>query len=77
VRLFSIDGLQDPRNEQTELDSDYVILHDLSAVPATFQASGGNPNERPSLESAVLEYQTMMKELEGRVSFDQDLSAYP
>jgi hypothetical protein len=77
VRLFSTDGIRDPRNEKTELDSDYAVLHDLSAFPETFQAAEDEHLAPPSLEASVLEYQTVMRELEGRASFEHDLAAYP
>jgi hypothetical protein len=59
------------------LDTEFDILHDLSIFSTTFQASGDGQHDAPSLELAVLEYQHMMKELEGRASFIHDLSAYP
>jgi hypothetical protein len=77
VRLLSIDGLSDPRNEQTELDTEFDILHDLSVLPTTFQASADGQQQIPSLEQSISEYQKMAKELDGRASFTHDLSAYP
>jgi hypothetical protein len=77
IRLLSTDGLRDPRNERTELDTEFDILHDLSEFPETFLPSVDSQQEAPSLELAVLEYKRMIKELEGRDSFVHDLSAYP
>jgi hypothetical protein len=77
IRLLSTDGLRDPRNEKTDMDTEFDILHDLSVFPATFQAAGEIQQDFPSLEQAVAEYQKMMKRLEGRASFNHDLSAYP
>jgi hypothetical protein len=72
-----MDGLSDPRNDRTELDTEFDILHDLSAFPETFQQSPNGNQDAPSLESSIVEYQRMMRELEGRESFPHDLSAYP
>jgi hypothetical protein len=67
IRLLSFDGFTDPRNDNTELDTEFIILHDLAPFPATFQASREQRDEVEALESTVAQYQLMMRELEGNV----------
>jgi hypothetical protein len=75
IRLFSLDGFTDPRNDNTELDTEYIIIHDLTPFPATFQASRDEQrDEVEALESSVIQYQRMMRELEGTAGPDSAVS---
>jgi hypothetical protein len=66
IRLLSLDGFTDPRNDNTEIDTEFIIIHDLTPFPTTFQASRDvQRNEVEILESTVVQYQRMMRELDG------------
>jgi hypothetical protein len=65
VRMLSLDGLSDPRRDRVDLDDDYGILHDLSSLGETFQASfpGNDPS---STEAELGIQQNLVFGLEGR-----------
>jgi hypothetical protein len=46
-------------------------------LPVIFQAGDDDQPATPPLEASILEYQKMLRELEGRSSFEHDLAAYP
>jgi hypothetical protein len=74
IRLLSLDGFTDPRNDNSELDTEFIIIHDLAPFPTTFQASRNeHRNEIEALEAMVVQYQRMMRELDGAAEPDRAL----
>lgn len=73
IRLLSIDGTTDPRNDLTALDVEFAIFNDLSGVPDAFMPPAAprdvnNNTPHPGLAFLDL-YRTMLNEIEGRVDF--------
>ncbi len=70
ARLLAEDGVTDPRNEWTELDAQFIIQFDFSALPTAFQAMAAPDRVRPTTSSVAetrmrLNYE-VIDELDGR-----------
>jgi hypothetical protein len=74
VRILSLDGLSDPRNDRVDLDEDYAILHDLSIFHNDFQAA--HPRNDPTTTEVELgAQQDLVFSLEGRFPLMPRLSS--
>jgi hypothetical protein len=76
VRLLSIDGITDPRNDRTDHDIEFSALYDLDDFPDTFQPHGEVTRGPAAIERELQLQQSILRELEGRQPYPAGLSAH-
>jgi hypothetical protein len=76
IRLLSLDGHTDPRNDRTAMDDDYAALHDLSGLSASFLPNGDDTGHQ-AIEEELTTQQQALRELEGTVAFPPGLPDLP
>jgi hypothetical protein len=73
IRLLSVDGISDPRNDRTPHDDEFTALYDLDDFPDTFQPRDGVSGSQAIEEELQLQ-QTILRELEGQQPYPAGLS---
>jgi hypothetical protein len=69
IRLFSLDGTTDPRNDRTSHDYDYGALHDLAGFEPAFLPSGDISSGQMAIKNELTTQQQTLRELEGTQPF--------
>jgi hypothetical protein len=65
IRLFSLDGQSDPRNNMTELDTSYIIMSNLAPLSDSYQVHYGLRRGDAALHNVVAHQRDLVWELEG------------
>ncbi len=76
IRLLSLDGHTDPRNDRTAMDDDYAALHDLSGFSTSFLPNGDDIGHQ-TIEEELTTQQQALRELNGTMPFPSGLSDLP
>jgi hypothetical protein len=69
IRLLSLDGISDPRNDRTIHDVDYAAVLDLDGLAATFLPAGDVSSAHAVIERELSVQQQIIRELDGSQSF--------
>jgi hypothetical protein len=73
VRLYSIDGISDPRNDMTPHDNEFSALCNLEDFPDTFQPRGEAASGQAAIEEELELQQAILFELEGQQPYPAGL----
>jgi hypothetical protein len=73
IRLLSLDGISDPRNDRTIHDVDYATILDLSGLAPTFLPDGDVSSAHAVIERELSVQQQIIRELDGSQSFPPGL----
>jgi hypothetical protein len=73
IRLLSLNGVTDPRNDRTIHDVEFATVLDLGGLPATFLPTGSVTSAQVTIESELTLQQQILRELEGTTPFPPGL----
>ncbi len=69
IRLLSLDGVADPRNDRTIHDVEFATVLDLDGLPTAFLPTGSVTSAQATIESELTLQQQILRELEGTTQF--------
>jgi hypothetical protein len=73
IRLLSVDGISDPRNDRTPHNDEYTALYHLDDFPDTFRHRGEVDSGQIAIEEELKLQQTILRELEGQQPYPAGL----
>ncbi len=73
VRLLSLDGVSDPRNDRTIHDVEFAAVVDLSGLPPAFLPTNNVTSAHITIENELTLQQQILRELDGSVQFPPGL----
>jgi hypothetical protein len=73
VRLLSLDGVSDPRNDRTIHDVEFAAVVDLGGLPLSFLPTNNVTSAHATIESELTLQQQVLRELDGSAQFPPGL----
>jgi hypothetical protein len=73
IRLLSLDGVSDPRNDRTIHDVEFAAVIDLDGLPSAFLPTNNVTSAHATIEGELTLQQQVLRELEGSAQFPPGL----